>query len=130
MNLRSLVVIMAFGAAGCVTVRPVVAPVTFIPQQNPDVVWVTAHSGEVIPVARPRLDGEAVTGQWLGTSERVTLPFPQIRVVHAAQRDRGRTAALVAAVGVLGGFIVWRAIQSGNGSGNCIYVPGPGTSCN
>lgn len=113
----------------CATVRPVAAPVNFIPQQNPQIVWVTAQSGEVIPVMRPSVQGDTLLGQWQGTSERVRLPLPQIQMVSARQPDRTRTALLVVGASALAGFIVWRAIEGGSGSGICFYEPGPGTFC-
>lgn len=89
MKLRSLIGLLPFVAAGCVTVRPVAAPINFIPAKNPELVWVTAHSGEVIPLARPSVRGDTVTGHWLGTADRVSLPLPEIRVIHATQPHRG-----------------------------------------
>lgn len=128
-TLRALFVLTSLSAAGCVTVRPVAAPVNFVPQQRPEVVWVTPTSGEVVPLARPIVRGDSLTGHRLGTAEPVSFSLHQIRVMHAAQPHRGRTAALVAGIGLLAGFVVWRATQSGDGPTNCVYVPGPGWSC-
>lgn len=128
MLLRRFVLVLPVLAA-CATVRPVAAPVNFIPQRNPRIVWVTAQSGEVIPVMRPSIQGDTLLGQWQGTSERVRLPLPQIQMISARQPDRTRTALLVAGATALAGFIVWRAIEGGNGPGICFYEPGPGTFC-
>lgn len=126
MNVRSLVVLIAIGGAGCVTVRPVVAPANYIPQQKPDLVWVTSHAGEVIPIARPTISGDTVIGQWLGTSESVRLALPQVQMIHARQPDRTRTAWLIASATALAGLIVWRTLNAGGDGINCPYDPARG----
>lgn len=129
MNLRPLAVALSVGAAACMTVRPVAAPVTFIPQQNPEIVWITAHSGEVIPMSRPMLRGDTVTGHWIGTSEPVSVPLPQVQMVYARQPHQTRTALLIASATALAGFLVWRATRSGGVSGSCTFDPRSGWNC-
>lgn len=128
---RAILTLLApLAAVGCMTVRPVVTPATYIPQQKPELVWVTQASGEVIPVAGPTVQGDTLVGSWLGTSERVSVALPRVQAIYARQPDRKRTTMLVAFAGVATGFLVWRAIQAGNGASNCFYVPGPGwTEC-
>lgn len=121
MRLGTLLALIPLGAAACVTVRPVLAPTSFIPARSPDIVWVTAHSGEVIPVGQPALRGDTLVGQWAGTSEPVSFPLPQIRVMQAAQPHHGRTALLAASIGVLAGFIVYRATQSSGPKADCYF---------
>jgi hypothetical protein len=121
MNLRLVLALVPLAAAACVTVRPVLAPATFIPARSPDVVWVTAQSGEIIPVGDPTLQGDTLVGRWVGTSEPVRFPLPQARVIQAAQPHRGRTALLAASIGVLAGFIVYRATQSSGPKANCHF---------
>lgn len=129
MILRSVTALLVLSTAACVTVRPVATPASFIPQRNPDLVWVTVQSGEVIPIAGPQLRGDTLSGRWLGTSDPVSMQLPQVRMVSARQPDRTRTALLIATATAFAGFVVWRAIRSGNGTTNCIYEPGPGWTC-
>ncbi|MDP3912074.1 MAG: hypothetical protein Q8Q14_16955 [Gemmatimonadales bacterium] len=129
MNLRPLAVALSVGTAACVTVRPVAAPVNFIPQQNPEIVWITAQSGEVIPVSRPVLRGDTVTGHWIGTSEPVSVPLPQVQMVYARQRHHARTALLIASATALAGFVAWRATRSGGVSSDCVFDPRSGWDC-
>lgn len=130
MNLRSLVALVPFAAAACVTVRPVAAPVTFIPQQQPELVWVTAadHEGQTIPVGRPTIRGDSLHGHWLGTSERVSLHLPRVTSIVARQPDPRRTALLVAGVGLIAGLVVWRASVANSGQA-CAYDPRGGWYC-
>lgn len=120
---RLLALLFVVIPAGCVTVRPVAAPVNFIPQENPQLVWVTANSGEVIPMARPVIRGDSLAGQWLGSAEPVSVPLGEVRAVHARQPDRTRTALLVASALAVTGFIVWRAASSSRSSG-CVFDSG------
>lgn len=128
--LRMLSLLAPLAAAGCMSVRPVASPSTFIPQRNPDLVWVTQPSGEVIPITGATVRGDTLSGRWLGTSEPVSVALPRVQAIYARQPDRKRTTLLVVAGGALAGFLVWRAMRAGNGPSNCFYVPGPGwTEC-
>ncbi len=49
----------------CTAMREV-QPAQFIPQHGPALVWVTTTSDAVIPVARPRIDGDTLRGLWIG----------------------------------------------------------------
>lgn len=129
MLLRSVAALLALSTMACVTVRPVATPASFIPQRSPDLVWVTAQSGEVIPIAGPHLRGDTLSGKWFGTSDSVSVQLPELRMVYARQPDRTRTAWLIATATAFAGFVVWRAIRSGNGTTNCVYEPGPGWTC-
>lgn len=92
-----------------------------IPQRNPEVVWVTHHDGEVIPVMRPSLRGDSLQGTWLGTSELVTLSLPRIQTMSARQLHLTRTALLVATVGTIAGFVVYRASRASGPKSNCVF---------
>ena len=122
MNTRVLLVLLPLGAAACMSVRPVLTPSNFIPQQNPDLVWVTSQQGEVIPLARPSLRGDTLVGNWLGTSERVTFSLPTLQGLSARQPDRKRTTMLIATAAALAGFVVWRALESGSTGSRCQYL--------
>jgi hypothetical protein len=121
MKLRALMLLVPCLAAGCVTVRPVLTPAHFIPQTNPELVWVTQQSGEVIPVSRPSLQGDTLVGHWLGTSESVRLALPTLQGMSARQPDRRRTTLLVAGAGLLAGFFVWRALNDKGQPANCHF---------
>ena len=126
-----LCAIIPFAAAACVTVRPVATPASFIPQRQPELVWVTSsdHEGQTIPVGRPMIQGDSLYGQWLGTSEHVRLHLPRVTSVFARQPDRTRTTLLVAGATLVAGFIVWRATNaSGKGSG-CVFDARSGWYC-
>jgi len=129
MNCRVLSILASLAAAGCMTVRPVLAPTSFIPQRSPELVWVTHESGEVIPIARPSIRGDTLHGHWVGTSEPVTVALPQVRAIYARQPARARTAFFIAGAGALVGFIAWRASQIGGPPSGCVFDPRSGWNC-
>jgi hypothetical protein len=120
-KLSAFIIVVLLPAAACVTVRPIAAPATFIPQRNPELVWVTHHDGEVIPVVRPSLRGDSLHGTWLGTAERVTLSLPRIQSMSTRQPDHRRTAMLVATIGVVAGFVVYRAARAAGPKAACHF---------
>lgn len=129
MKLFVSMALLAFATTACMTIRPVAAPASFIPSRNPELVWVEHHSGEVMPVAGPSLIGDTLVGTHLGTAESVRLTLPQIRSLFARQPDRTRTTLLLAATGLIAGFVVWRATQSGGDSHYCFITPGGEFHC-
>lgn len=99
MLLRTLVIAGTLvGTAGCMTVRPVLAPAQFIPQTNPQLVYVTYTDNSIVPVAQPKISGDSLVGTWAGLAEPVAIPFNQIQVVQAKQPARGRTRLLIAGI--------------------------------
>jgi hypothetical protein len=119
---RILVALLPVAAAACVSVRPVLAPAQFIPTKQPEVVWVTQQSGEVIPVARPTLRGDTLVGNWLGTAEPVAVHLPRMSTMLARQPDPKRTRLLVVGTVALGGLFVWQVTRLTRGG--CRYDPG------
>lgn len=109
------------------SVRPVLAPATFIPARQPDVVWVTVQTGEQLALTRPTITGDTLTGHQLG--ERIAVPLGHVQVMRARQTDKKRTALFVAGVGALAGFFVWRASQSGGPQSGCVFDPRSGWYC-
>ena len=124
--MRALVLLLPIAAA-CVSVRPVLAPATFIPTRQPDLVWVTVQTGERLALARPTITGDTLTGHQLG--ELITVPLPRVQVMHARQTDKARTALFVASVTALAGFFVWRASHSSGRSSGCVFDPRSGWYC-
>jgi hypothetical protein len=96
-------------------------PSSFIAQRNPELVWATSQEGEVIPIARPSLRGDTLVGHWLGTREPVSVMLPQVQI-QARQPDHKRTAFVVASIGLVAGFVVYRALASTRGApSNCHF---------
>ena len=113
------VLMIALTSAGCFTIQPVRRPADFIPQSNPELVWVRQQDGEVVPVARPALQGDTIVGLRAGTPESVRLALPRIQSISARQPDTKRTL-LVAVTGIaLAGFVAWRATKGGGNPSYC-----------
>lgn len=118
---RFLLILPLAGLTACMSVRPVLTPRSFIAQQNPELVWVTSQEGEVIPIARPSLRGDTLVGHWLGTREPVSVMLPHVQI-QARQPDRKRTAFMVAGVGLVAGFVLYRALSgTGGPASNCHF---------
>ena len=115
------IVAACVAASACVSVRPVAAPEQFIPAERPEVVWVTTHQEETIPIAGPTLHNASISGTWLGQGDSVAVPLSQATRVQAKQRDRTRTTFLVLGVGVAAGFLVWRMVADNSSSGEMCY---------
>ncbi|HXF95017.1 MAG TPA: hypothetical protein VNI61_02825 [Gemmatimonadales bacterium] len=109
--------------AGCVSVRPVVAPREFIPRHQPDIVWVTQPGEPTLPVASPSVRGDTLLGVLARTRDPVAIPLGEGRQVFAKQKDRTRTTLLAVGIGALAGFVVWRATRSGS---DCVINPSNG----
>ena len=128
MKLRVSVFFVCIGTTACATVRPLAAPANFVSQRNPELVWVHAHDGEILPVRRPSLRGDTLVGIHHGTSESVHVVLPHVRAISARQPDHTRTALLVATAGALAGFIIYRATQSSGPKASC-YFDGHDWTC-
>jgi hypothetical protein len=115
------IVAVAAAASACVSVRPVASPEQFIPAQQPEVVWVTTHQEETIPIAGPTVRNAAISGIWQGVGDSVAVPLSQTMAVQARQPDRKRTTLLVVGVGVAAGFLVWRMVADNGSSGEVCY---------
>lgn len=115
------VAVTVAAASACVSVRPVASPEQFIPAQQPEVVWVTTHREETIPIAGPTLRDASISGIWLGLGDSVAVPLSQTMTVQAKQPDRTRTTLLVVGVGAAAGFLVWRMLADNSSSGSLCY---------
>ena len=120
---KALLILLVSGLTACVSVRPVLTPASFIPQQNPELVWVTSQQGEVIPIARPSLRGDTLVGHWLGTREPVSVMLPQVQI-QARQPDHKRTVFAVASIGLLASFVVYRAMSNSGGPRSSCHFDG------
>ena len=117
---RVTCVILSGTMLACSSVRPVLSPNTFIPQHQPDVVWVNdPDQGEVFALSNPTMQGDTVVGTMAGMSEPMALPLKPQYTVLARQRDGGKTAQLVVALGLVTGLAVWGFIVGGNGARRC-----------
>jgi len=116
---RSVAALLLPLTVGCTAVRPIATPAAFIPQHNPDRVWVAAPNGEIFQLLSPSMRGDSVVGTLAGTSESMTLPIGGDYIVLARQPSSGRTAQLVGVVGAVGGLAVWGFITGGNGAKGC-----------
>src|SRR4026209_1747441 len=81
MKLYTSVTLIALSSSACFTIQPVTRPADFIPQTNPELVWVRHPEGEVIPVAKPRLFGDTLVGMRAGTPESVRVALPRIQSI-------------------------------------------------
>jgi hypothetical protein len=103
---------------GCATLQPVRQPAQFIPDAKPQVVYVTFRNHSKVTIAQPRVRGDSLFGTVPGVSEPVAAPLAHIERVEARQRDRKRTAWLIAGLGVLTAAGVFALGQSGGGDFN------------
>lgn len=118
---KCLLILPMAGLTACMSVRPVLTPSSFIPQRNPELVWATSQEGEVIPIARPSLRGDTLVGHWLGTREPVSVMLPQVQI-QARQPDHKRTALMAAGIGLVAGFVLYRALTgTGGPPSNCHF---------
>jgi hypothetical protein len=122
MKSLTFVMLLALSSSACVTVRPVAAPASFIPQTKPELVWVQHQDGESFPLSRPTMRGDTLAGQRLDTAEPVRLALPRVASISARQPDRTRTALLVAGAAALAGLFVWRASGKGGGSASYCFL--------
>ena len=80
--LRKITSALLIGAMlGCTAVQRVAAPASFIPQEQPEQVWVTSEEGETFALLRPEVRGDSVVGILAGTSESITVPLTPGHVV-------------------------------------------------
>lgn len=115
MTLQRLTLAIALlSTAACQTVRPVPSFTTFVPQQRPQLVWVTYTDNSIVPVMQPAIKGDSLVGTWQGLSEPVSIPLGQVKLVQARQEDRARTRWLVGALSIFtaaGVYALTRATQ-------------------
>lgn len=130
MRTRLVTALLPCVSAACMTVRPVIAPASFVTQRQPEVVWVSAadHAAHPIPLGRPAVVGDSLQGLWLGTGERLTLPLSGVQMV-ARQPDTRRTVLLVAGAALAAGFIAWRATDDRGPQSGCVFDPRSGWYC-
>ena len=97
------------GSIGCATLQPVEQPARFIPDRNPQVVYVTFKNESRVTLARPLVRGDSLVGTVEGVSHPVAAPLSHIQRVEALQRNPGRTRWLVVGIGaltVVGAFVL------------------------
>jgi hypothetical protein len=115
---------MALIGVACTTVRPVSQPAEFIPKASPALVYVTLKNQSKVTLSRPHVSGDTLFGTVTGVASPLAAPLSHVEVVEAKQRDKGRTAWLIAGLtlAVAGG--VWAVSQTGGGT-TCDYsIPG------
>jgi hypothetical protein len=104
---------LLLAAAACTSVRPV-QPAEYIPQHNPETVWVTYTDKSFVPVDHPTVVGDTLKGMWAGLSEPVTIPFSQIQVVQAKMPNKKRTVMLFTVVGLAAAGVAYTVSTAGN----------------
>lgn len=118
---------MLLATVGCMTVRPVPSVSQYIPQHNPQLVWVTYTDNSIVPVLAPKISGDSLVGTWQGLSEPVAIPLGEVKLVQARQRDKGRTTWLIAGLSVFTAAGVYAIVQATAGKSDpCI---GYGAEC-
>lgn len=130
MRPHPMIALLPLLIGACMTVRPVLAPASFITQRQPEVVWVHSadHAAHPIPLARPSVVGDSVHGLWVGTGERLSLPLNGVQMV-ARQPSKGRTLLLVAGAALAAGFIVWQTRDDSGMPSGCVFDPRSGWYC-
>lgn len=103
----------------CTSVQPVARPAAFIPQEQPEQVWVASPEGETFHLLRPTVRGDSVTGVLAATSEPFTVPMTPGSVVFAKQKSSSKTLQLVGGLGLLVGAAIVGAIMGGSGEKVC-----------
>ena len=99
--------------AGCHVVRPV-HPVEFIPQHNPEVVWVTYTDNSFVPVSGPKIVGDSLTGTWQGLAEPVAISLNEIQTVQARIPAPKRTVLLATVLTATVGGAIYSIATAGN----------------
>jgi hypothetical protein len=112
---RAMVAALAVATAACSSVQPIREPVQFIAASSPSLVYVTHRNRSVLAIANPRVSGDTLHGTWAGETRPVALPLSQVQSVEALQRDRKRTAFLVAGLGIFTGVAVYAFLQNDAG---------------
>jgi hypothetical protein len=103
------------GSVACASMQPVSDPALFIPQANPHVVYVTYTTGAMVGITQPRVSGDSLFGTLQGLSYQVAMPLSRVELMEAVQRDRTRTAWLIAGLAVATASGVWALSQTGAG---------------
>ena len=104
---------LLLAAAGCHVVRPV-QPATFIPQHNPEVVWVTYTDNSFVPVQGPRIDGDSLMGTWQGLAEPIAISLKEIQTVQARMPAPKRTVLLATVLTATVGGAIYSIATAGN----------------
>jgi len=123
---------LLLAGVGCTAVRAV-KPAEYIPQHNPDVVWVTYTDNSFVPVAGPKIVGDSLIGTWKGLNEPVAISLGEIQTVQAKMPAPKKTALLFGIAGVATAAVIYTISTAGN-SGNpagCGYDKNgqPNTMC-
>jgi hypothetical protein len=117
---RATAAVLLCSTTACYTVQRVRAPQQFIPQRAPERVWVLDNgNGETFQLERPVLRADSVVGTLAGTAESLALQLTSDRVVFARQKSNGKTAQLIAGLGLLGGLAIYGVIAAGSGERQC-----------
>jgi hypothetical protein len=111
--------------AGCTSVRLVPAPLQYIPQKQPSIVWVVDSQEEILPISQPTVRADSVVGLIANTTEPISVPMSRTRYVLARQPDRRRTAFLIGGMGVLAGVTAWVMTTAGSGRKDCTNLENP-----
>jgi len=113
--MRVPLAVVLLGCVGCMGLLPVRDPAQFIPESNPQVVFVTYVNRTKMFVTQPRVSGDSLFGTMQGRSHTVAVPLSQVRLIQARQADKKRTTWLIAGLAVAGASSIWALSQSGAG---------------
>jgi hypothetical protein len=105
---------LLLAVAGCMTVKRV-QPAEYIPQHNPEVVWVTYTDQSFVPVSRPKIVGDSLLGTWQGLQEPVRISLKEIQTVQARLPAPKRTALLFTVIGVSAAGALYTLATAGSG---------------
>jgi hypothetical protein len=116
MSIRGFAIGLLLTGIGCTSVQRV-RPSPFIPEHQPQLVWVTTRDSDLTTVVAPQIDGDTLRGTVAGLEERVAIPVTDILSVKARVPDHARTALLVAGGLVVGGAVTYLLAQRSGSAG-------------
>jgi hypothetical protein len=109
--------------AGCSSLSPVSDPFRFINETRPPLVYVTYETGAIMMLENPTVGGDSLRGTRPGDPQQVALPVRQVQRVATVRFNGGRTALLVAGLGVAAGVVTYAVLGTSSGKSNfaCDY---------
>jgi hypothetical protein len=104
---RLPLLVLVVSSLGCVSVRPLRDPATFIAEAKPPLVYVTHNNGAQLTIVHPRVSGDSLLGIWQDVAQPLALPLNHLQRIEASQRDKTRTRLLITGVSVVTGALAF-----------------------
>jgi hypothetical protein len=117
-SVRLAVMVSLLSAAACTSWKTQsAAPADVMREETSDRVRITRSDGSMIELIHPVLSGDSLSGRWANTkdtSSRVSIPISDVRSVAVRRVSAGKTALLIAGVGLTAVAVVGAA-NAGDG---------------